>query len=649
MRFKKFFFTTGLIFFISINTSFAQTETPSISDLLKLKIQELEIQLTSLREVISSSLSLRAEGLIRQMAEKDPEQSPTSTTSLTSAPAHFSKNLSLGMSDPEVEKLQTLFIEFPEIYPEGLVTGFFGNLTQRALVRFQKTRGLETIGFVGPKTRMELNNLYEDFRNARKEGGLHSERKSSSSTSASVTTSSISLVEAKIIILNTTSGLINDKTSLGIIREGEKEETQVLEIVNTPSSSSAKINQIFISLSKDKANFNFNEPIRISNASSEARNPLIATRNNSIFMVWQESLEEKTDIFFTRSLDSGKTFSPSKNISNSLGLPKETARNAYIATGPNGVVAIAWEKTIYKSKDEIENQEIYVVYSLNNGGTFSSPKNISNSKLIARNPIIKINSHGQITLIWIEHPIDYETSWQENGVYLFGEIGGPHLMATYSVDNGLNYENPKRITDDMPINSYNLALDNFGTIHIVMQNDALVPRGIKLKESIFYIKSSKPYEFSTPKNIDPTNSLSGNPGIITDGFRNVHVVWENNETSNKNFDVFSTRSTNVGGTFEPLINISQTENTHSILRSYKQTVTIEHPIETLYVLYSEISRNQPKENNLYLSRSIDLGKTWENKTLITKKEGGWRDTVIAITSGEALILGITSKEKPELR
>ena len=55
-----------------------------------------------------------------------------------------------------------------DIYPEGLITGNFGNLTKSAVIRFQEKYKNEILipagisqgtGFVGPLTRNKINNL----------------------------------------------------------------------------------------------------------------------------------------------------------------------------------------------------------------------------------------------------------------------------------------------------------------------------------------------------------------------------------------------------------------------------------------------------------------------------------------------------------
>lgn len=80
------------------------------------------------------------------------------SSTIVSQAANTSK-LKRGMSGAEVSALQTIIAKDPNIYPEGLITGYFGTATERAVMRFQKKYGLEQVGYVGPKTRELLNNF----------------------------------------------------------------------------------------------------------------------------------------------------------------------------------------------------------------------------------------------------------------------------------------------------------------------------------------------------------------------------------------------------------------------------------------------------------------------------------------------------------
>jgi len=70
----------------------------------------------------------------------------------------FSGDLYYGITSPEVKCLQQFLSNLgPEIYPEGLVTGYFGPLTQAAVKRYQLLQGIITTGYFGPLTRAKVN------------------------------------------------------------------------------------------------------------------------------------------------------------------------------------------------------------------------------------------------------------------------------------------------------------------------------------------------------------------------------------------------------------------------------------------------------------------------------------------------------------
>lgn len=67
--------------------------------------------------------------------------------------------LDLGETNSDVTSLQTFFKDNSTIYPEGLITGYFGGLTKSAVTRFQAEYNLDQVGRVGPMTRDKINSL----------------------------------------------------------------------------------------------------------------------------------------------------------------------------------------------------------------------------------------------------------------------------------------------------------------------------------------------------------------------------------------------------------------------------------------------------------------------------------------------------------
>jgi len=78
----------------------------------------------------------------------------------SSTPAlHFVRTWQKGDKDIEIEHLQEILVADKDSYPEKLVTGYFGSLTQSALKRFQAKHGLSQTGIVDTATQNKLNTV----------------------------------------------------------------------------------------------------------------------------------------------------------------------------------------------------------------------------------------------------------------------------------------------------------------------------------------------------------------------------------------------------------------------------------------------------------------------------------------------------------
>ena len=69
----------------------------------------------------------------------------------------FNKNLTRGSKGEDVKNLQKLLAQDKTIYPEGIVSGVFGPMTEKAVKKFQAKYSLPQVGAVGPATRSILN------------------------------------------------------------------------------------------------------------------------------------------------------------------------------------------------------------------------------------------------------------------------------------------------------------------------------------------------------------------------------------------------------------------------------------------------------------------------------------------------------------
>lgn len=82
----------------------------------------------------------------------------------SSVALQLTRGLDIGSSGGDVRALQEYLVKNPEIYPNGLVTGYYGRLTQAAVERFQEKYNLAVpgdpgYGYTGPKTRAKILEL----------------------------------------------------------------------------------------------------------------------------------------------------------------------------------------------------------------------------------------------------------------------------------------------------------------------------------------------------------------------------------------------------------------------------------------------------------------------------------------------------------
>ena len=91
------------------------------------------------------------------------------TVAIEPTTGKITKVLKYGMDDAEVTLLQTWLAKDSEVYPEGIVSGWFGSLTKAAVIKFQDKFANEVLtplglsggtGLVGASTRAKLNSLF---------------------------------------------------------------------------------------------------------------------------------------------------------------------------------------------------------------------------------------------------------------------------------------------------------------------------------------------------------------------------------------------------------------------------------------------------------------------------------------------------------
>ncbi len=71
--------------------------------------------------------------------------------------ATLNRQLDEGMTGTDVSSLQSFLAQDESLYPQGLVTGYYGFLTKSAVSNFQSRNNIPAVGRVGPVTLPVLN------------------------------------------------------------------------------------------------------------------------------------------------------------------------------------------------------------------------------------------------------------------------------------------------------------------------------------------------------------------------------------------------------------------------------------------------------------------------------------------------------------
>lgn len=97
-------------------------------------------------------ISLISGGAILALLVVSPLMSPLAHAALTS-------QMGVGSNGGDVTQLQQFLATNSQIYPAGIVSGYYGPLTEAAVTQFQVVYGISQVGNVGPITEAKINNI----------------------------------------------------------------------------------------------------------------------------------------------------------------------------------------------------------------------------------------------------------------------------------------------------------------------------------------------------------------------------------------------------------------------------------------------------------------------------------------------------------
>ena len=172
--------------------------------------------------------------------------------------------------------------------------------------------------------------------------------------------------------------------NVGIIGDSNREDNNANNI-NTG---------IFFTKSFDSGN-SFSDTIKLNSNRNSIGESQIAAYGNNVYVVWGGNPDDKVvgDIFFVKSTDNGNRFAKA------LSLGEENSLNVEIISGRNNNVYIAWQALLSDG-----NEEILFKKSSDNGDTFTNiNENISKNEGISECTSIAVSENNNVYVAWEDY------------------------------------------------------------------------------------------------------------------------------------------------------------------------------------------------------------------------------------------------------
>jgi hypothetical protein len=221
-------------------------------------------------------------------------------------------------------------------------------------------------------------------------------------------------------------------------------------------------------------------------------------------------------------------FNDPVNISNS----SRRAVLPRIFTDDNDYIHVAWRENLNSF------WVIHYTLSMDYGATWSTPLALSDTALHSFNPDMCIGASGHVYMVWDS---------------IFNGVS--QVFFSRSTDNGVNWSPPVKITDtEYPAYQPKVAVDENGGLLLVWTEHKR-----RRNYEIYFSRSADEGASWSPRaNIFPHSSQSVKQVMAAGADNTIFVAWKNVLPERGN--IYSSRSLDGGGSWEPPLNHSNTED-----------------------------------------------------------------------------------------
>jgi len=221
--------------------------------------------------------------------------------------------------------------------------------------------------------------------------------------------------------------------------------------VNLAWARSANVSRQIVFIRSTDQGITFSEPVNVSRSPGEGFDPAIAIGyDDAINLAWEDTGSGKGELFFSRSIDGGISFSSPKQLSAGAG----QASDAAIAVDRQGRISVAWVE-----EQPAGGTRIMISRTVDGGQTFTAPL------VVAAGPEAEFE--------YIALAVGRDT------IYLaFTDDDAAQVFLTRSPSDLLNFSRPLQLSHADASRGHakspSIAVDDNGRIHAVWIDTSII-------------------------------------------------------------------------------------------------------------------------------------------------------------------------------
>ena len=248
------------------------------------------------------------------------------------------------------------------------------------------------------------------------------------------------------------------------------------------------------------------------------------------------------------------------------------------------------------------NNDIYFRRSTNGGSGWQTAKKLTTNAADSSYPAIAVDG-SNIYAVWQDNtPGNYEIYFRK------------------STDGGATWLTARKVMSTTGESSYPAIAVSGSNVYVVWNDNTPGNWEIYLRRS-----TDGGATWQTYKRVTNSAMASTFPAVAVDG-SNVHVVWE--DYAPGNFEIYFTKSTNNGATWQTAKRLSITAST-----SYVPSVAVDGA--NIHVVWEDIT---PGVFEIFFRKSADGGATWQTTRKLTNNSNGSYSPDIAVNGSNVCVV-----------